>query len=100
MAENTFELATDIVLENMTAYRKFVDGELSAIRVYANEGYVIYDTTDENYETDPDTMEEIPVIYYFPMVTVPAARFSVDTFTWVAVPCSEAATQQSGAVTQ
>lgn len=89
MATYREELAPDIVLENMTAYRRYVDDTVSAIRVYANEGYVIYDTADENYELDPDTMEEIPVTYYFTMVTVPASQFSVDTFTWVAVPRSD-----------
>ena len=103
MAVYTEELATDIVLENMTAYRQLKDGVHYATRVYANEGYVIYDTADEPiYEevTDPETGDLVydpetglpvtrPVIYYYTMVTVPANKFSVDTFTWVAVPRSE-----------
>ena len=95
MAIITFEDAPDIVLENMTAQRKYADGVLSAVRVYANEGYVIYDTTANDMESveDPDTGKfiERPVTYYYTMVTVPATQFSVDTFTWVAVPRSEVA---------
>lgn len=91
--------APDIILENMTAYRKYADGELSAIRVCANDGYVIYDTAENEMELviDPETGEPVidpetgeyleqPVISYFTMVTIPARFFSVDTFTWVAVP--------------
>ena len=94
------EVASDIVLEHMTAARRYVDGRLSAIRVYANEGYVIYDTSEEvvyieaidpetgEYIIDPETGEPVmrPFITYLTMVTVPAAFFNVDTFTWVAVP--------------
>ena len=88
MAVITFEPAPDIVLENMTAQRKYVDGVFSATRIYANEGYVMYDTTDENYELDPDTLEEILVTYYYTQVTFPA-QFDFANFTWVAVPRSE-----------
>ena len=103
MAVYREELAPDIILENMTAYRRYADDVLRSVRVYANEGYVIYDTADEPiYEDvidpetgfpafDPETGEPItrPVIYYYTMVTVPASAFNVDTFTWVAVPRSE-----------
>lgn len=89
MATYTEVLATDIVLENMTAYRRYRDDTVSAIRVYANEGYVIYDSTEEYVEPDPETGEEIPVTYYYTMVTIPASQFNVDTFTYVAVPRSE-----------
>ncbi len=93
MAIITFEPAPDIVLENMNAQRKYVDGVLSAIRVYANDGYDIYDTAanDIEFVEDPETGDliERPVTYYYTMVTVPAAIFNVDTFTWVAVPRSD-----------
>ena len=93
------ELAPDIVLENMTAYRRYVADAVSAIRVYANDGYVIYDTAENEMDMvyDPETGKPVidhetgdyvmqPVISYFTMVTIPARFFSVDTFTWVAVP--------------
>lgn len=89
MATYTEVIAPDIVLENMTAYQQLHDGEPFAIRVYANEGYVIYDTTAEDYELDPETEKEVPVTYYYTMVTVPASAFSADAFAWVAVPRSE-----------
>lgn len=87
MATYTEILAPDIVLENMTAYRQLRDGEPFAIRVYANEGYAIYDTATE-IEIDPETGEADPICYYT-KVTVPASVFNVDTFTWAAVPRSE-----------
>lgn len=97
MAIYTEELAPNIILENMTAYHLLKDGEHYGIRVYANEGYVIYDTAENemDFVVDPETGEFVidpetgdfvmqPVISYFTMVTVPAALFDVDTFTWVA----------------
>ena len=89
MATYTEVIAPDIVLENMTAYQQLRDGEPFAIRVYANEGYVIYDTTEENVEPDPETGEETPVTYYYTMVTIPAFQFGANTFTYVAAPRTE-----------
>ena len=88
MAVYTFEVAEDIVFPNMTVYRKFKDGVHSAYRVNANDGYVMYDTTANNTELDPDTMEEISVNYYYRMVGVPLS-VNWSTFPYVAVPENE-----------
>jgi hypothetical protein len=82
----TFENATDIVIENITVQRKFVDGNLSAYRLTANSGYVMHDKTENNTEFNPDTMEETPVIYYYRSATI-AARYAPETWVndWEAV---------------
>lgn len=84
MAVITFEVATDINLPNITVERKYADGVQTAYRLTANSGYVMYDTTENATEFDPDTGEEIPVIYYYRQVTYPV-RYSPNTWTYVAV---------------
>lgn len=64
-----YELATDIVMPNISVERSYTDGVLKAYRITANEGYVIYDTTAENLEWDEETGTEIPVNYYFRQAT-------------------------------
>jgi hypothetical protein len=44
----------------------------------------MYDTTVNNTEMNPETMEEIPVIYYYTNVDCPM-NYNFDNFTWVAV---------------
>ena len=88
MAEYTREVATDITFPNITIYREYMDGVHSGYEAYPNEGYVMYDTTDENYDFDPDTLEMIPVTYYYTRAGFPAT-FDFANFTWVAVPRSE-----------
>lgn len=85
MATWTTEIATDIVIPNISVYRKYKDGVLSRYEVYSNEGYVMYDTTANNTELDPITGEEVPVIYYYTWLTCPLS-INFDNFTWVAVP--------------
>lgn len=85
------EVASDIVLEHMTAARRFVDGNLSAIRIYAQEGYVLYDTEEPEVQlelTDPHTGEMVAYPYrtYLSAVTIPAAFFSREGLTWKAAP--------------
>lgn len=87
MAVITFEEATDIVIENITVQRKFVDGTLSAYRLTANSGYVMHDTTRNDTELNPDNPEEeIPVTYYYRSATI-SARYAPETWVnnWVAV---------------
>lgn len=85
MAVIVYEVATDIVYPNITIERRLSDGVLSGYRFTANEGYVMYDTTANNTELDPETMEEIPVIYYYTIGILPT-NFNFDNFHWVAVP--------------
>lgn len=85
MAVYTQELATDIVFPNISVYRKYRDGIHCGYEVYSNEGYVMYDTTDENYEYNPETGEMYPVIYYYTWLSCPVNK-NFDNFTWIAVP--------------
>ena len=85
MAVYTEEIATDKVFPNLTIYRQFKDGTHYGWKMTANEGYVFYDTTENNTELDPDTMEERPVIYYHTIAYFPL-NFNWDNFPYVAVP--------------
>ena len=85
MAVYTFEIATEYNFPNITVYRKLTDGVQTAWRINANEGYVFYDTTAENYEQlAPDT-EPVPVTYYYTVASLPMREDMVN-FRWVAVP--------------
>lgn len=93
--------SSSITLPNIAVDEKYVDGVLKAHRLTANEGYVMYDTSDETTEpaidpetgdfiVDPETglVVEVPVIYYYRQVTIPI-RVPVENWTWIAVPESE-----------
>lgn len=84
MATWTYEVATEYDFPNITVYRRYKDGVHNSWRVNANDGYVMYDTTANDYEIDPETMEEIPVTYYFTVMSCPL-NYPFDNFTWVAV---------------
>lgn len=85
MATWTYEVATEYNFPNITVYRKYRDGVHASWRFVSNEGYVMYDTTENWTETDPETLEERPVIYYYTNVDCPL-NYPFDNFTWVAVP--------------
>ena len=74
------------IYPNLTVYDRIWDEtEHDGYRVNANEGYVFYDTTANDTEIDPETMEERPVIYYKTVRTFPL-RYNWDNFSLVAVP--------------
>lgn len=81
----TEEIATDKVYPHIIVYRKFKDGVQSGWRLATESGYVMYDTNDHYTESDPDTMEEIPVTYYYTGAHLPL-NYNFDAFSWVAVP--------------
>ena len=83
-----YELATDLEFPNITIKRRMVDGIHKGYHVSANDGYAIYDATAENKELDPDTMEEIPVTYYFSEAFLPS-KFVFERFPYVAVKLSD-----------
>lgn len=85
MATYTQEIETDIMLENMTVYKVFRDEAHSSYKIFANEGYVIYDTNDNNIETDINTGEIRPVVYYSLNVGVPK-NYNFSNCSWIAVP--------------
>ena len=85
MAVYTMEVATEYDFPNITLYKKLEDGVHYAWRFVSNEGYVMYDTSANWTELDPDTLEPVPVIYYYTRVDCPL-NYPFDNFTWVAVP--------------
>ena len=85
MAVYTRELAADIVFPNINVYRIFKDGVLDGYEVKTADVYVMYDTAANDTELDPDTMEEVPVTYYYTIMSCPKTK-DFSNFTWVAVP--------------
>lgn len=85
MATYREELATDFSFPHIDIYRRYTDDEFCGYKVLAQEGYVFYDTTDNNTEIDPETMEEIPVTYYY-TIRIITRYFNMDNFSLVAVP--------------
>lgn len=85
MATYTREIATEFNFPNITVWRLLCDGELYGWEALTNEGYVMYNPNANDTEIDPDTMEEIPVTYYYTIKGFPA-RYNFANFPWVAVP--------------
>lgn len=83
MATVTYKLAPDISLENITVHRRYYDGVLSAYRLTANEGYVMYDTEEKIYELD-ENGNEVRVTYYCRQVTIHVS-VPIENWTYVAV---------------
>ena len=84
MAVFTYEIATDIVLPNITVERKYADGVQSAYRITANEGYVLHSPSRDVEVTDPMTGETHIEQYYYRQATIPVVR-PVETWDWHAV---------------
>ena len=85
MAEYTEVLATDFSFSHIDIYRQYNDGVQYGYKVLAQDGYVFYDTTATDTELDPDTMEEIPVTYYY-TIRLLSMRYNMGNFSLVAVP--------------
>lgn len=86
MAVYTQVLSTEHnVYPDITIYDRLRDGVLSGWDVYANEGYVMYHANANDTELDPDTMEEIPVTYYYTEAGLPP-NYNWANFDYVAVP--------------
>lgn len=86
MATFREELATDFNYPHINVYRNYCDDVLCGYNVYAQEGYVFYDTEVNDVILDPDTEEEIPVTYYYTIRLFPAAC-DMNNLTLIAVPC-------------
>lgn len=84
MEEYSLKLAEDIVFDNIEVYRKYKGGVHCAYEIKAKDGYVMYDTTANNKEMNPSTMEEISVVYYFTRFGAPV-NYDFDKFAWKAV---------------
>lgn len=88
MAVYTKEVATEYNYPNLTVWRTLKDGELSSWEITPNEGYVMYDVNAVYYETDPETMEEVQVMYYYMSWGLPK-NYNFANFHWAAKPRTE-----------
>ena len=87
MAYN-YEIATEYNYSNLTVLKRLKDGVQTAWRIVPNEGYVMYDVNSEDYEFDPETGEEVQVIYYYTSWDLPL-NYNFANFHWAAKPRTE-----------
>ena len=85
MAVYTEELAKDFSFPHIDIYRRYTDGVMTGYNVLTHDGYVFYDTTANDTETDPDTMEEYPVTYYYTS-RILTRYYNMNNFSLAAVP--------------
>lgn len=86
--EITYTVSPTYTLPNITVEEKRADGVLKAHRLTVHDGYIMYDSNANDTEIDPETMEEVPVTYYYRQATV-NIRVPFENWGWVAVPRSE-----------
>lgn len=86
--EITYTVSPTYTLPNITVEEKRADGVLMSHRLTANDGYVMYDRNANDTMRDPETMEEIPVTYYYRQATIPV-RVPFENWGMVAVLESE-----------
>ena len=85
MAEWTFPIDTEHnIYPNITIHKRLCDGEFKGWRFKANEGYVFYDTQEDNSYIDPDTNELVTPIYYYTEADKPRG-YNWNNFHYVAV---------------
>lgn len=96
MAVWTREINTNFNFPNIDILNILKDGVLNGYEAIPHEGYVMYDTNDNNVEQaiDPETGEpmfddegnpiEVPVTYYFTLAGFPKT-YNFANFSWVAV---------------
>lgn len=85
MAVWTEVLDTSFNFLGIDIYRKLKDGVFNNYIAKAQNGYVFYDANANDMTLDPDTMEEIPVTYYYTVRSF-SVNFNMDNFSLVAVP--------------
>jgi hypothetical protein len=79
-----FEIATDIIRDNITIERVYIDEVLKAYRLTANEGYVLHSPSLDSVIEDPMTGETRTEQYYYRQRTETSAR-PISTWDWHAV---------------
>lgn len=100
MAEWTYPIDVEHnIYPNITVCKRLCDGVLSGWRITANEGYVMYDTEEDNSYVDPDTNELVSPIYYYTAAHKPAT-YNWNNFHYVAVPRSSVPEDMIFGVTQ
>lgn len=88
MAEYTEVIDNSFSFPNITIKKTLKDGVQYGWRAYANEGYMMYDTTSEIWQQDSPDSEPYLVTHYFTLAGFPL-NYNFDNFTWVAVLRSE-----------
>ena len=88
MAIWTEELNSNYNFPNISIYNHLKDGVLMGYNAYPQEGYVMYDTNDNNLEPDSTTGELVPVTYYYTTAGF-FLNYNFDNFSWVAIPRNE-----------
>lgn len=89
MSEWTYPIDTEHnIYPNITVRQVLRNGEFTGWRINPNEGYVFYDINENNTTLNPDTMELVPVIYYYTEADL-NPRYNWDNFSYVAVLRSE-----------
>ena len=94
-------LNTNYNFPHIDVYNRISNGAHTGYQAIPHEGYVMYDTNDNNVELkiDPETGEplyneeigepiEVPVIYYCTLAGFPLT-YNFDKFSWVAVKLEE-----------
>ena len=84
----TREINTNYNFQNIDIINVYKDGTLSRYEVVPHSGYVMYNTNANDVEIDPETYEEIPVIYYCRLAGLPLT-YNFASFSYVAVLESE-----------
>ena len=69
-------------------YNILKNGIIDGYEAQPDEGYVMYDKTDENRKQDNPDSEPYSVIYYYTLAGFPI-DYDFDSFPWVAVLRSE-----------
>ena len=80
----TEEKTTEVKFPNITMHKRYRNGELCAYIASADEGYVMYDKTAENYEQESPESEPVRVNHYYSRVIFPLSTNFSD-FHWEAV---------------
>lgn len=84
----TESINTNYNYPNIDIVNIYKDGVLSRFEVRPHANYVVYDTTENFTELDPETYEEVPVTYYSRVVGLPLT-YNFANFPYVAVLESE-----------
>ena len=88
MAEYTRVLNTSFNFPNIDIFNILKDGVKTRFEAVPHEGYVMYDVNANDTEINPDTMEEVPVTYYYTLRGF-TKTYNFNNFSWVAVLRSE-----------
>lgn len=86
MSNFTEEITTEFNFPNITIWKLLRDGNHYGYKIMPNENYVMYNITEENYDIDEETGQEIPVTHYYTVCYTPLTYpLGEDTFPWRAV---------------